>query len=130
MRSPAPDASSAAEQRHRRIVIVGHCASGKSTLVDALRERGFDAYISAQEHSEIAMLWAHQHPDIVIALSVSAQGVRTRRTPSWPDWLHNTQTRRLGAAFAAADLMVNTDQLDQQDVLLLVLTYLEAEQCT
>ena len=76
------------------------------------------------------MLWAHQHPDMVIALSVSAQGVRKRRTPSWPDWLHNTQTRRLGAAFAAAGLVVDTDPLDQEDVLLLVLRYLEVKQST
>lgn len=127
MSSPGPKGSRSGNHPGRRIVVVGQCASGKSTLVQALRDRGIDAYVSAQEHSEIALLWAHQHPDVVIALSVSAQGVRERRTPSWPDWLHHTQTRRLQTAFAAANLIVDTDPLDQEGVLESVLTFLRAE---
>lgn len=110
-----------------RIVVVGHCASGKSTLVRSLQDRGYEAYVAAQEHSEISTLWAHQHPDVVVALAVSATCVRRRRTPSWPDWLHQTQTRRLRAAFAAADVVIDTDQLDQTAVLFAVLAFLEAD---
>lgn len=114
----------------RGIVVVGHCASGKSTLVDSLRERGYDAYVAAQEHSEIANLWAHQDPEVVIALSVSAEGVRLRRTRSWPDWLHETQSRRLKSAFAAADLLLGTDELEPEEVLRSVLAYLDSSRHT
>jgi GTPase SAR1 family protein len=118
--------SLATEVTWGRIVIVGHCASGKTTLVASLRESGYDAYVTAQEHSEIPALWAHLDPDVVIALSVSANEVRRRRTPSWPDWLHHTQTRRLRAAYLAADLLIDTDHLDQEAVHQAVLTFLEA----
>lgn len=130
MSSPTREHSQAGGQASRRVVVVGHCASGKSSLVDALRTRGFDAYVSAQEHSEIAGLWAHLHPDVVIALWVSAESVRKRRTPSWPDWLHNTQTRRLRAAFAAADLVIDTDCLSQEEVLVQVIAYLDSTKVT
>jgi hypothetical protein len=123
--SSEPERSLSAAPPGERIVVVGHCAAGKSTLVDSLRESGYDAYVAAQEHSEIPALWAHLHPDVVIALSVSAPEVRRRRTPSWPDWLHRTQTRRLRDAYMAADVLIDTDLLDQEAVLGAVLTYLE-----
>lgn len=110
----------------KRIVVVGQCASGKSSLVGALRERGYDAYVSAQEHSEISSLWSHLHPDIVIALTVSAAEVRRRRSPSWLEWLHQAQTRRLQAAFLAADLLVDTDRFGKDVVLREVLHFLES----
>ena len=126
MSVPETSRTFATQPPRERIVIVGHCASGKSTLVDSLRELGYDAYVAAQEHSEVPALWAHLQPDVVIALSVSAAEVRRRRTPSWPDWLHRKQTRRLRAAYQAADLLIDTDTLDQDAVQQAVLTYLES----
>ena len=109
----------------RRIVVVGPCASGKSTLVTALRALGYDAHVSGQEHSEIAMLWQHSQPDVLIALDVDITAVRDRRGDSWPEWLHDLQVRRLAAASRAADLTVDTTTLSAQAVVARVIAYLE-----
>src|SRR5688500_4548371 len=79
----------------RKIVVVGPCAAGKSTLVTALRALGYDAHVSGQEHSEIATLWQHSRPDVLIALDADISAVRDRRGGSWPAWLHDLQVQRL-----------------------------------
>src|SRR3954465_4528610 len=84
----------AAQAESRKIVVVGPCAAGKSTLVSALRGLGYDAHVSGQEHSEIATLWQHSKPDVLIALDADITAVRDRRGGSWPEWLHNLQVRR------------------------------------
>jgi cytidylate kinase len=109
----------------RKIVVVGPCAAGKSTLVTALRELGYDAHASGQEHSEIAMLWQHSHPDVLIALEVDISAVRDRRGGSWPEWLHDRQVRRLAAASRAADLAIDTTAISPQTVVDRVVAYLQ-----
>ena len=109
----------------RKIVVVGPCAAGKSTLVAALRELGYDAHASGQEHSEIAMLWQHSHPDVLIALEVDISAVRERRGGSWPEWLHDRQVRRLAAASRAADLAIDTTAITSQTVIERVVAYLQ-----
>jgi ATPase subunit of ABC transporter with duplicated ATPase domains len=110
----------------RRIVVVGPCASGKSTLVTALRLFGYDAQVSAQEHSEIASLWQHTQPDILVALNVDLAAIRRRRGQDWPSWLHDLQHKRLRAAAEAADLTVDTTKLDQQAVFDRVVAFLQS----
>jgi cytidylate kinase len=109
----------------RKIVVVGPCAAGKSTLVTALRELGYDAHASGQEHSEIAMLWQHSHPDVLIALEVDISAVRDRRGGSWPEWVHDRQVRRLAAASRAADLAIDTTAISPQTVVDRVVAYLQ-----
>jgi ATPase subunit of ABC transporter with duplicated ATPase domains len=109
----------------RKIVVVGPCAAGKSTLVSALRALGYDAHVSGQEHSEIAMLWQHLQPDVLIALDVDITAVRDRRGDSWPEWLHDLQVRRLAAAARAADLTINTTMLSTKAMIARVVDYLE-----
>jgi GTPase SAR1 family protein len=109
----------------RKIVVVGPCAAGKSTLVTALRELGYDAHVSGQEHSEIAMLWQHSEPDVLIALEVDIRAVRDRRDGSWPKWLHDLQVRRLAAASRAANLAIDTTALSPQTVVDHVVGYLQ-----
>jgi hypothetical protein len=109
----------------RKIVVVGPCAAGKSTLVTALRELGYDAHASGQEHSEIAMLWQHSHPDVLIALEVDISAVRDRSSGSWPEWLHDLQVRRLAAASRAADLAIDTTGISPQTVVDRVVAYLQ-----
>src|SRR5215207_6314368 len=109
----------------RKIVVVGPCAAGKSTLVTALRALGYDAHASGQEHSEIAMLWQHSHPDVLIALEVDIRAVRDRRGGSWPEWLHDRQVRRLAAASRAADFAIDTTLLSPQTVVDRVVAYLQ-----
>ena len=115
----------AAQAESRKIVVVGPCAAGKSTLVSALRGLGYDAHVSGQEHSEIATLWQHSKPDVLIALDADITAVRDRRGGSWPEWLHDLQVRRLAAAARAADLAIDTTKLSTQAVVALVVAYLE-----
>ena len=109
-----------------RIIVVGPCAAGKSTLVAALQALGYDAHASAQEHSAIASLWQHSHPDILIALEADIAAVRARRGEEWPEWLHDVQVQRLQAAAAAADLTIDTTDLDPETVSSRVLAFLIA----
>lgn len=99
-----------------RIVVIGPCASGKSTLVARLKERGLDAYAVAQEHSSVEALWARKNPDVLIALDVSLETVRQRRSPDWLEAVYLRQHERLAEAYAAADLIIDTNQHDADGV--------------
>lgn len=106
------DSPPSAEADPIRVVVVGPCASGKSTLAERLRAHGVDAYVCAQEHSEIETLWRHLGPDVVIALNVDLATVRARRGADWPEAIFREQLRRLTAARAAADVVIDTTSLD------------------
>ncbi|MCA9864428.1 MAG: hypothetical protein KC432_15450 [Thermomicrobiales bacterium] len=99
-----------------RVVVVGPCASGKTTLVSALRAHGYDASVSAQEHSAIPRLWQHSDPDVLIALVANLEAVRERRDAAWPSWLHDVQEERLSDAQDAADLVIDTSDLGADEV--------------
>ena len=73
------DPDRAAITRPLRVAVVGHCASGKSTLVSALRAHGYDANAVAQEHSAVSWLWRHAEPDVLIYLDAALETVRARR---------------------------------------------------
>jgi len=109
------------------VVVVGYCASGKSSVVAALRERGFEAEAVAQEHSEIDDLWNHHHPDIVIFLDVDVEQIRIRRdNPHWPAWIYALQAERLVSARVRADLVVDTTVNDLEAVKRQVTGFLSA----
>jgi hypothetical protein len=106
-------------------VVVGPCASGKSTLVAGLRRLGFEAAACGQEHSEIPTLWRHTNPDVVVALEVDLATIRERRgVTEWPDWLYDAQRRRLQQAEAVAAIHVDTTLFDADAVLEQVAAYL------
>ncbi|MGC4190656.1 MAG: hypothetical protein QM589_05380 [Thermomicrobiales bacterium] len=106
------------------VVIVGPCASGKSTLAVALRRFGIDARIVAQEHSIVADLWRRQQPDVLIGLDVDLETLRARRSPTWPASVYASQRERLAPAFAAAGLVVDTSPLDADQVVAVVVAWL------
>lgn len=108
-----------------RVVVVGPCASGKSTLVEVLRSNGYDASVSAQEHSAVPRLWQRAEPDVLIALNVNIEAVRKRREATWPGWLHDVQEERLANAHDAADLVIDTSDLGAAEVAEKVLRFLE-----
>lgn len=110
-------------QRSRKIVVVGPCASGKSTLVAGLVAHGHNAYAVAQEHSAVRELWKRQNPEVLVALDVSLEVVRQRRSPNWLEAVYEQQHQRLAAAFAAADLVIDTAEHDAEEVLDLVQQY-------
>jgi GTPase SAR1 family protein len=98
-----------------RIVVVGTCASGKSTLVAALKEHGFDAGGVAQEHSAIPDLWNHSRPDVLVYLDVDLAIVRERRSPTWSEVIFDAQRERLRQALGAADLIIDTGSVSLEE---------------
>ncbi len=109
-----------------KVAVVGVCASGKTTLVSALRQFGIEAVDVAQEHSMVPYMWqVITRPDVLIYLEASRETVRAR----WPyrgdvDWV-DEQVRRLHHAREHADLVINVDRLTPQQVLAITLNKLE-----
>lgn len=103
-------------QRSPKIAVVGPCASGKSTLVSRLLENGYDAHAIAQEHSAVRDLWKSRKPDRLIALDVSLDVVRQRRSPDWLEAVYERQHQRLKNAYAAADIVIDTAENDADAV--------------
>lgn len=91
-----------------RVVVVGTCGTGKTTLAEGLKQLGYDAAVCGQEHSEISNLWQHTDPDLVIALEADIGTIRQRRTPDWPVSLLETQMARLAGAREAAAVTIDT----------------------
>ncbi|HZY41871.1 MAG TPA: hypothetical protein VFF59_07705 [Anaerolineae bacterium] len=114
-------------QRQRHIIIVGPCASGKTTLVRGLWAHGYStARVVAQEHSGVIDLWKLRgQPDVLIYLDAQLDTIaaRQRRTDWTPAYLAEQQ-RRLRGAWLACDLYLLTDELNPADVLERVSTYL------
>ena len=107
------------EERERPLIaVVGPCTSGKSTLVRALRARGYNAREVVQEHSHVPTMWQRiTQPDLLIYLNVSWEIAHQRRpTDAGTDWWDEL-ARRLHHARQHADLYIDTDELTPQDIL-------------
>lgn len=113
--------SRTARRTRPKVVVVGPCASGKTTLVHHLQAAGVDAHVSGQEHSAIRNLWQRLDPDVLIALDADLEIVRQRRGPAWPETLYGVQHARLEGAFNAATLLIDTGKVSERDVLDLAL---------
>src|SRR5687768_7213338 len=100
-----------------RVAVIGHCASGKTTIVAALQARGYDAYVVSQEHSAIADLWRHRSPDRLVMLDVDYEVVQARRGRSWPEWIYDLQRQRLEKARHHANVIVNTGTLSIEETI-------------
>lgn len=109
-----------AERHHpdrRRVVVIGPCASGKTTLTQRLQERGFDARACGQEHSEIRELWKHMEPDVLIGLWIDLETLRDRRSSgSWSGAIYARQQQRLASGYAQADLVIDCHDIDPNEV--------------
>lgn len=92
-----------------RIAVVGACASGKSALVDALRENGFNARAIAQEHSQVPTMWLMSNPSHLIYLEVDLENIKRRRQISWGQAYLDEEYRRLAHARQNADLIIDTN---------------------
>lgn len=95
-----------------RVVVVGHCGAGKSTLAAGLREHGIDAVTSAQEHSIVADLWRRRGADLLVYLDIDLDTIRRRRGNHWPESIYQVQEERLAPAREAADLVIDTGTRD------------------
>jgi hypothetical protein len=111
------------------IKVVGISASGKSTLVKALRQRGYHARPVSQEHSNVAELWQYfEQPAILIYLDVDLATQQERRPDvTWNKaWLQE-EKMRLDHAQGHAELKINTSGLSPATVLQIALTFLQNE---
>ncbi|HWQ62482.1 MAG TPA: hypothetical protein VN521_09240 [Negativicutes bacterium] len=99
-----------------RIVVVGPCASGKTTLVTRLQELGLDAHNVAQEHSGIRTLWRKKRPDVLVMLEATLPVIRRRRSVPWGEERLTAQRERLKDAREHADLFIQTDPLTREEV--------------
>lgn len=108
-----------------RIAVVGVCASGKTTLVKGLKDAGYDAYNVAQEHSGIHNFWNKHHPDILVMIDATLPAIKKRRLVYWDQERLDVQHRRLADAKAHANLFIQTDAYNADEVREQVIDYIE-----
>ena len=130
--SPSPVLQRPARTRQtytdpRRIVVVGVCSSGKSTLVRSLKDRGYNARAVSQEHSYVPYLWQRSRPDVLVYLDASVHTIRARGRPRWRPALLDVEHERLSHAREHADLYIPTDGLAPEDVASRVVTFLSKQ---
>lgn len=101
-----------------RIAVVGACASGKSTLIDALIAAGYEARHVAQEHSYVPHMWQRiTRPDILIYLDVDYETIMARRPHfNFQPADLTQQNGRLAHARQHADLYLDTTNLTPAQV--------------
>ena len=107
------------------IVVVGPCASGKTSLARELAKSGIPVRICGQEHSSIRDLWRTLQPDVLVALAIDLSTLRARRHEQWPEPLFVVQQQRLASAFASADLVIDTTRVTPGEAAALVLQHLD-----
>ena len=108
-----------------RIAVVGVCASGKTTLVKGLKDAGYDAYNVAQEHSGIHNFWNKHHPDILVMIDATIPAIKKRRLVYWDQERLDVQHKRLADAKAHANLFIQTDAYNADEVREQVIDYIE-----
>jgi len=111
-----------------RVVLVGICGSGKTTLAQGLRQLGYEAKICAQEHSEVPYMWqVLSRPDVLIYLDASEQVIRQRGERHYVVGYVEEQRRRLAHARAHCDYYLMTDDLSTAEVLASVVAFLKQQ---
>lgn len=113
--------------RHPPVIgLVGVCASGKTTLANLLRNRGLDCHHIAQEHSYVADMWLRMtHPDVLVFLEVSYANTIQRRNLNWTQEEFQEQLYRLRHAHAHADLVIDTNQKTPEEIVTLVMEFIQ-----
>jgi len=105
--------------------VVGPCASGKSTLVASLKALNFQVRHIAQEHSYVPDMWqCIGKPDLLIYLDVSFEESTRRTGTALPRGIFDKQINRLQHARKNADLYIDTNDLNPQQVLEIVLEHI------
>jgi shikimate kinase len=101
-----------------RVVLVGVCGSGKTTLALRLRRLGYEVRECGQEHSEVPHMWqVMSRPDVLIYLDASEEVIRQRGRRHYVKDMIAEQRRRLAHARAHCQLYVMTDDLTPTEVL-------------
>ena len=112
------DSPSGQNNPKKRIVVVGPCATGKTTLVNNLRPQGFDIRPCSQEHSYVPQLWIKfSKADILIFLDAQLPTIARRQKRSdWTQQRLDIQRQRLAHARAHCDFYLSTDDLTRHQV--------------
>jgi shikimate kinase len=110
-----------------RVGLVGCCAAGKSTIGERLTELGYNVRQIAQEHSYVKDMWQRiTNPDVLIYLEVSYANTIARKKLNWLDTDYQIQLQRLAHAQAHADLIVDTNERSPDQVLRIILDFLQS----
>lgn len=114
------------EQRGPRVVVVGPCAAGKTTLVSSLCRFGYNIHSCAQEHSGVPELWKVRcRADILIYLDAELETIARRQNRTdWTMTRLTAQRRRLADARKHCDLYLGTDDLTREQVAMAVDAFL------
>lgn len=108
-----------------KIGLVGVCGSGKTTLTNGLKPYEFNVRQIAQEHSYVPDMWQRlANPDVLIFLEASYPVTKQRKPFDWSEKEYREQIRRLQHADKHADLRIDTDDLTPEEILSIVLDYL------
>jgi shikimate kinase len=112
--------------KRRLIGIVGPCGAGKSTLTESLEKNGYPCRHIAQEHSYVPAMWQIiTKPRILIYLNVSFPISTARTNLNWLEKDYTEQLHRLSHAREHAHIIIDTDDLNPEQVLQKVLDYLD-----
>ncbi len=112
----SPPALSASPQT-ARVLVVGPCGSGKTTLTLSLRAICVHIVQVAQEHSFVPDLWRRGvPPDVLIFLDAGFETCTRRKRFRWLERDYLEQQRRLAHARAHCHLYLPTDDLTPTDV--------------
>ncbi len=98
------------------LVLVGVCASGKTTISRLLNAQGIRARSIAQEHSSVQNLFRHGEASLVVLLCADWESVHRRRRLSFDREFYRTEWRRLSQARQEANLVVHTDMFTAVEV--------------
>ncbi|MGD8633774.1 MAG: hypothetical protein PVF85_09415 [Anaerolineales bacterium] len=105
------------DRGHPLIAVVGPCASGKTTLVEALIARGYNARQVAQEHSYVPSMWEKlTKPDLLIYLDAPYETCTKRKNLNWSQSEYLVQIERLAHARKHCDLYIQTENISPEDV--------------
>jgi len=109
------------ENSHPVIAIIGVCASGKSTIIQRLSQEGIICRHVAQEHSYVKDMWQRlTHPDYLICLEVSYPSTLIRKKLNWTLQEYVEQLHRTQHAREHADLTIDTDQHNVDEIVELI----------
>ncbi len=103
--------------KQTRVAVIGPCASGKTSVAAGLRQQGLNSWSVGQEHSDVTDLWNSKHPDFLVYLHICLTTLRLRRNnASWPEWIYLLQLERLSHGRSNANVIINTNVLDLEQV--------------
>lgn len=107
------------------IGVVGNCVSGKTTLVQGLKQKGFQAVNIPQEHSVTPRFWRKFNVDFLAFLTCTLETAQARRKIPWGQIRLDQQAAILADAKAHCQLYLPTDDFTIEEVLELVIEAVE-----